>query len=244
MKKACFYAFICPLLFILIFFTACSGKTRLSVEKQPNTGPHAVSDTAPNHPVVSKTGLKIEYGPNLGATHTDTLGNRHFYVHITATITNDSTVPIHLQLALAEAYDFPAFCGDDQYKVFLLPEELTPDTATIYNNIVNGQHDFLNTPLDKPFMSNITLTPGEYCVITIGVLIPKPANCAAVPRAIFSQDTKGLYQACDRQINRAISTGPQLEIGVKLEYYYQRKFIAPEDGCAVIPIGQISYPNR
>ena len=188
-----------------------------------------------------KSGLKIEFGPNLGTSHTDTKGTSHFYVHITATITNDSTLPIHLQFALAKEYEFPTFCNDNQYKVFVVPEELTPDTATLYNNILNGQHDFLNKPLDTPITINKTLNPGEYCVVTVGTLTPKPSNCAPVPRAIFSPNNKMLYQACDRQINEAISTDPQFELGVKLEYYYKRKFLAPEDGCAVIPIGQLSY---
>ena len=208
-----------------------------------------------------KSGLQIEYGPNLGTTHTDTEGTSHFYVHSTAIITNDSIIPIHLQLALANEYEYPAFCGDtNKYKVFLLPEELTPDTATLYNNIVNGQHDFLNTPLDNPSALSKPLKPGEYCVVTIGVLVAKPTNCAAVPRAVFSYDNIGLYNKCDRQLparlaggNQARSTvpiapittgGTQLEIGVKLEYYNQRKFISPEDGCIVIPFGQISYPKR
>lgn len=192
----------------------------------------------------SKTGLRIEYGPNLGTTHVDPYGNRHFYVHSTTTITNDSNIAIHIQWALAKEYEFPAFCGDDKYKVFLLPEALTPDTATLYNNIVNGPHDFLDVCLDVPQVLNKTLQPGAFCVVTFGVLIPKPANCAAVPRAVFAFETSELYRACERHLNPAISTVPELEIGVKLEYYYKRKFIPPEDGCVVIPCGQISYPSQ
>ena len=208
------------LLFSLVFlisFTQCDQEKSKSSES------------------ISKTGLLIEYGPNLGASFKDSLGVKYFYVHSTAIITNDTTIPIHLQFALANEYEFPTFCGDEKYKVFLLPEELTPDTATIYNNIVNGQHDFLNTPLDSLHVFNKTLNTGDYCVVTIGVLTTQPTNCAAVPRAIFSHNTKELYEVCDRQINRAIQTDPQLEIGVKLEYYNQRKFIPPEDGCVVIP---------
>lgn len=199
-------------------------------------------ENGPDQNIKAKTGLNIEYGPNLGTSHTDTAGINHFYVHSTAIIKNDSTIPTLLQFALASEYEFPAFCDDDNFKVFLLPEELTPDTATIYNGIVNGQHDYLNTPLDNPSVIDKLLNPGDYCVVTIGVLIQKPASCAAVPRAIFSHDNKGPYQDCDRLPNQAISTVPQLEIGVKLEYYYKRKFMPPEDGCAVIPFGLISYP--
>ena len=191
-----------------------------------------------------KSGLQIEYGPNLGTSHTDPQGIKNFYVHITATITNDTIIPIRLQLALAKEYEYPDFCGNEKYKVILLPEELTPDTADIYNNIVNGQHDFLNSPLDNAETLTKTLNPGEFCVVTVGTLTPKPSNCAAVPRAIFSHDNTALYTACDRQKNPSISTDAHLELGVKLEYYNQRKFISPEDGCAVIPFGQISYPEH
>jgi len=226
-----------PILALLIVLIACSCSQRTSKDGQQ------IEDGTNQQAL--KSGLRIEYGPNLGTGHTDTSGTRHFYVHSTAIITNDSIIPIHIQFALSKEYEFPTFCGDtNKYKVFLVPEELTPDTATLYNNILNGQHDFLNTPLDNPSVLNKTLNSGEYCVVTIGVLIPKPTNCAAVPRAVFSYDNKGLYQACDPQLNQAILTNPPLEIGVKLEYYNQRKFIEPEDGCTVIPFGQISYPNR
>jgi hypothetical protein len=197
-----------------------------------------------NLQIQAKTGLKIEYGPNLGSFYTDTLGIKNFYVHITAIITNDTTIPIQLHLALAKEYEFPDFCSDNKFKVFLLPQELTPDTATVYNNIVTGLHNFLNTPLDKSHLTIKSLNAGEYCVVTIGVLAPRSTNCAAVPRAVFSYDNQDMYSTCDRQLNQSISTYPQLEIGVKLEYYYNRKFIAPEDGCSVIPFGQISYPEQ
>ena len=221
-------------LLIVLFAFSCSQRT---------TKGELQTENAPIQRLELKTGLKIEYGPNLGTTHIDTLGIRNFYVHSTSIITNDSTIPIHLQLALSSEYELPTYCGDsNKYKVFLLPEELTPDTATLYNNIVNGQHDFLNAPLINSATINKILNSGEYCVVTIGVLVRKPTNCAAVPRAVFSHDNKGLYRACDSQLNQAILTDPLLEIGVKLEYYNQRKFIPPEDGCVVIPFGKISYP--
>ena len=118
-----------------------------------------------------------------------------------------------------------------------MPEELTPDSLTVYNNIVNGQHDFLNNPFGKPSSINKILKPNDFCVATIGVLIPKPSNCAAVPRAVFSFDEKEIYRACDNQTNELISTDSNLSIGLKLEYYNQRKFIAQADACAIIPFG-------
>ena len=219
-------------LFITLVVFACSRHTTRGI--QP-------IDNGTNLEAVNKTGLSIEYGPNLGATHTDEEGNRHFYVHCTATMRNDTTIPLHLHFALAETIEFPSFCGDDGFRVFILPEELTPDTATIYNGIVNGSHDFLNDPLNNTRLIEKTLEPEGYCVVTIGVLIQKPASCAAVPRAVFSHDGAAQYHSCDQHQNQLITSGAQFQIGAKLEYYFERKFIPPDDGCVVIPIGQISY---
>ena len=171
-----------------------------------------------------KSGLRIEYGPNLGTSHMDKSGVKYFYVHSTAIITNDSLIPIHLSLAMSNELDFPTYCEDsNQYKVFLLPEELTPDTATIYNNIVNGQHDFLNHPLTNQNIINRSLKYGEFIVVTIGVLIPKPSNCAAVPRAVFTEDTNELYSKCENQINQLLMSKSSFEIGVKLEILQSKK---------------------
>ncbi len=226
---------------LLITVIVCS-----CARQSPKNGPQ-VKDGLDRH-LPSKTGLKIENGINRRITPNDSLGITHFLIHATSIITNDSTIPIHLQIALSKEYEFPTLCNDKKYRVFLLPKEQTPNTATLYDRIINGFDDFIKTCLDNPYIINKTLKPGENCEITIGTLYPSPTNCGVVPRAVFSHDNKGLYHACDRQLparsaggNQPISSDPQFEIGVKLEFYNQRKFIGPEDHCTVIPFGQISY---
>lgn len=223
------------ILWLLILLIGCSGNQQSSVSEIQET-----NNAAEN----LLSGLNIEYGPNLGTGHTDTLGIKHLYLNATAIITNNNTIPIQLQFALSKEYAFPTLCGNEKYKVFLLPEELTPDTARIYNNITTGDDDFLNTFSDNPQLLNKTINPGEYCVVTVATLNPNPKNCNAVPRAIFSYKNKDLYQTCEGQINEAISTDPQLEISLKLEFYKERKFIEPDDGCVIIPFGQISYAEQ
>ena len=187
----------------------------------------------------SKSGLQIEYGPNQGLTHTDTLGTKHNYRYITATITNDSTIAIHLQIALSNEYDFPAACGDKKYKVFLLPKELTPDTAALINVITNGLGNFLDRCLDTPYILNKTLEPGEKSVVTFGTLYSRPTNCGVVPNALFAQGDSDNFQACDSLMNQDKSTDPQLALGLKLDFYSGRSPFA----CILIPCGQISYPE-
>ena len=190
----------------------------------------------------SKSGLQIENGPNLGSTHTDTMGIKHNYRNITATITNDSTIPIHLQIALSKEYVFPATCGDKRYKVFLLPKELTPDTATLYNNITDGLGNFLDRCLDDPFILNKTLEPGEKNVVTFGTLYSRPTNCGVVPNVLFAQSDNDNFQACDSLMNQDKSTDPQLALGLKLDFYLPR--VRSPFACTLIPCGHISYPER
>ena len=189
-------------------------------------------------------GIRIEHGPNLGTTHTDTLGNKYYYVSITSTIYNDNTIPVALQSALSGKYSFPDFCGNDiEYKVFILPASMTPDTATIYNGITTGEDEFLKTVLDNPRNINITIDPGKYTVITIATLLPQPNNCDAVPRNVFSSLNKLKYENCDKQLNVGVASNPLSNIWLRLEYYYNRKWAQPEDGCVTIPFAIISNSN-
>ena len=223
-------------LFISCVVYSCSHRPANSVQQHENN----------NSQIKQKIGLKIEYGMNQGIRADASRGITNPFIYTTAVITNDSDELIHLHMALSETYEFPSFCGDDEYKykVVLLPEELTPDTATLRNTIIGGSEDYFKTDMTDPNSLNKTLKPGEYCVVTVGTLYPGKSNCEVIPRAIFSRDNMGLYEACDRQLNQIIPTDVKVELGVKLEYYNQRKFIPPEDGCVVIPFGQIRYLEK
>lgn len=221
---------IIPGFFIVLIVCSCIQQSSYN-EQQIDGNPH-------EH-LGSKTGLKIEYGPNLGMIGEFTAGN---YIHITATITNDSTIPINIQMALSNEYDFPDTCGDNKYKIFLLPKELTPDTATIYGIIADGLGEYLDRCLENPYVLNKTLEPNEYTVITIGVLFSGSTKCSALPRAVFAQSDGHNFQACDSRMNLDKSINPQLVLGVKLDFY-SGKGPTPKT-CILYPCGQVSYPEN
>ena len=221
-------------LLLILFICSCAQQDAKSEEYNKNS--------LDQHPLF-KHGLKIEYGPNLGSIDKYAAGD---YIFISATITNDSTIPIRLQVAISGEYDFPDSCSHSKYKVFLLPKELTPDTATLYNNITDGVDEFLNRCLDEPYILDKTLKQGEYTVITIGTLLPRPSSCPAVlPRAIFEQSDASSFFECDNRIfgnpvegNQDKSTKPNSVIGIKFVYYRGKSL--PET-CVLFPCGQISY---
>lgn len=183
------------------------------------------------------SGLKIENGPNLGQTYEDSLGVKYNYRYITAIITNDTSMAIRLQVALSTQYDYPANYGDQQYKVFLLPQELTPDSVTLYNNITNGLDDFLHNCLDRPYLFYKSLKPQEKCVITFGTFYAQPNNAGIVPTALFAKESKQLYNNCDSLINTGISGNYRLRLALKLG--------APPgnalEKCITIPCGNVVY---
>ena len=222
---------------LLIVLIGCS-----CIQQTPKNG--LQNESSPNQHLKTPTGLTIENGNNQGLRANAKLGIASAVIYTTSMLTNDGVIPIRLQMALSKENEFPAFCCDSTYTVFLFPNELTPDTATLTNTIVSGESDFLKSPLDNPYTLDRILNPGEYCVITMGTSYSGSSNCEVLPRAVFSHANRELYDACNTQINQAISVDPQLEIGIKLEFYNQRKFIAPEDHCTIIPCGQISYPER
>ena len=220
---------ISNLMFLLAFlgsFAQCAQKISKSTEQTP------------------KSGLLIENGRPRGLSYTDTLGTKYSYRNIPITITNDSTIAIHIKIALSNEYDYPAAYGDQKFKVFLLPKELTPDKETwdsmsyvLGNNywVYKELSDFFERGLNPPYILNETLEPGEKCDITIGTLYPKPPKISGVlPNALFSQNNIGLYHECDSLINQDYSTNSQLSLWLKLVF---------KESCMIIPCGQISYPE-
>lgn len=199
-------------------------------------GLFAVLSNCSSAPHESKPGLRIEHGPNQGLSHTDTLGIKYNYRYITTTITNDSTIPIHIQIALPEDV-FPIAWSDHEYKVFVLPRELTPNPPAFHNNITDGLDNFFDTGLDNLHAIDKTLEPGEQCVATIGTLY-LPGTFSIVPTAVFAQSESDKFRACDNLMGHAESANHQL-IGLKLDFHIK----GVREGCILIPCGQISYPE-
>lgn len=220
---------------LLIVMSGCSGNQQTS-----KRGELIAND--PDGNLWQKTGLQIETGINRGITPNDSLGITDFLIHTTTTITNDSTIPVQLRIALSEEYEFPVICNDNTYKVFLLPE-LPPDAGTLWDSITSGFDDFIDACMNNPYVLNKTLEPRESCEFTIGTLYPSPTKCGVIPNAVFSLDDKELYLTCENKMNQDTSTKPQSEIGLKIGYYYRNWFGTPPDSCFIIPCGQISYPE-
>ncbi len=181
-----------------------------------------------------KSGLRIDNDLVRGMTYTDSLGTNYNLRHIPITITNDSTILMHLQIAFSNDYDHPHpdTDSDDKFKVILMPKEWALDGVAITDSMIDELKNYI---IDKPSL-NETLKPGEKFVLAIGILYARPVkSCGIIPNVLFAYSDCDNFKACDSLMNQDKSTNPQLALGVKLRYCGDR--------CILIPCGQISYPE-
>ena len=113
-------------------------------------------------------GLFIEHGPRQGFQYFDSIRTEYNYRYSTMTITNDSIIPIHLEIFFLETARNLIDSGKS--KAFLLPRHLTPKEHNFYQSNPQELKRFLDFEIDKSVHINKTLKPTEKCVLTFGVL--------------------------------------------------------------------------
>lgn len=183
----------------------------------------------------SQSGLTIDYGINRGTGYTDSSGTKFNIRYIPVTITNDSIIPIRIQIEFSKEYDYSGYHGYQKFKVIPLSEEWALDGLEITESMITNLSKYIDNPT-----WNKTLDPGEKCVFAVGTHY-QAINYGPVPNGLFSQDKKRLYLDCDSPHNQNKSTHPQLALALKIDFYH---WTLPPEGCRIIPCGKISYPGH
>ena len=181
----------------------------------------------------SKSGLLIDHGVYRGSGYTDLLGTNYNLRVNPITITNDSTIPIHVQITFSKEYDYPIAYGDEKFKVIPLPKEWAQNRTT--DSMFDSMFEKLPNYIDKPVL-NETVEPGEKINLAIGTLYPIPGdNWSVVPNELFAHSDGGIFPTCDWLMKEDPSSNPEIALGLKLVF---------TQSCIIIPCGQISYPEH
>jgi len=193
-------------LLIALFFCSCSQQKSTAGSKiEPST----------NQRPESKTGLKFETRPPRGTGFTDSLGFEYGIVHITHTISNDSTIPIHLQIDLPIEFSYPFSDDYHKFKIVLWPGLTEP--PDLYSNSTGVLEDFTGNDLGSSNQFNQLLAPGEKYVVTIGTIFPRlPKICSAVAYSLLEYNERRNYADCDWKMDEEHSTNPQLALGLQV----------------------------
>lgn len=186
----------------------------------------------------SKSGLLFEHGGYRGSGYTDSLGTNYNFRQNPITITNDTTVPIHIQIAFSKEYDYTKDYDDEQFKVFPLPKEWARERIT--DSMYNAMHEKLPLYINNPTL-NETIEPGEKISLAIGTIYPLPAETWwVVPSELFAYSNGDPPSTCtfpnlDWLMNENLSPNSEIALGLKLHL---------DERCMIIPCGQISYPEH
>ena len=189
----------------------------------------------------SKTGLRIENSLTRGTGFTDSLGSEYIIVHITNTITNDSTIPIQLEMDLPREYHYPISDDSQKFRIVLWPGLTEPphlysDSAgQIFANSIDNESESQN-------QFNQLLEPGEKYLVTIGTIVPSPPKiCSVVAFSIVEYNERKKYSDCDWPMDEVNSTNPKLALGLKVGFCTSGQQYKT---CAILPCGQITYTEN
>lgn len=219
-------------LLIVLIFCACAQLTSRAGSKIA-TG----SDPLPK----SETGLTFETSPTRGTRFSDSLGNEYFIVHVANTITNDSTIPIQLQINLPSDFSYPISGHDVNYKIVLWPELTEP--PHLYSDSqsqVQVMENWTIRDWEAPNQFNKLLAPGEKYVITIGTVVNTevPNICSAVAYSFLTYSERGNYADCEWTLDEEHSTNPQLALGLLVGFCTSGLHY---ENCTIMTCGQVTY---
>ncbi|MDX1479527.1 MAG: hypothetical protein R3301_17560 [Saprospiraceae bacterium] len=194
----------------------------------------------------SDSGLSIENGLSHGLGCTDSLGATFGLIYRTVILTNDSVVPIQVELAVPEAYAYPMEHGEQRFQLYLWPR-LTAPQVTDLDTVRNALENFVGEVAGTTREIHQSLTPGEQYVLTIGTLFNSPPEiCSAVAYELFTDDGSGLFPSCDRpappkQSSILTASGNQVPLGLMVGFCTRGN---EYKHCTIIPCGYISYPDQ
>lgn len=181
-----------------------------------------------NSKVNFNSGLKIENRINRGTNYTDPQGIDYSIRNIPITITNDSTIPIHLQIAFSTEYNYPIPESKEHFKLIPLPKEWALDGWGVTESML----DELPKLIEKPSLT-VKLEAGEELLLSIGSLYSRPTKTSGVlPRTLFVQNDGKSFPECESLMQEELSSNQQIPMGLK---------IIIGERCMLIPCGSIAY---
>lgn len=195
---------------------------------QPSSNKAQPGDADANKFKGPESGLLIENSVNRGTNYTDPEGKEYSLRYIPITITNDSTISLHVQLAFSKQYHYPPPDSDQVFKLIPLPEEWALEGVDISESMI----DQLPGYIENPSLSK-TITPGEKLVLAIGTLYPRPAQTTGVlPRTLFAHSDPEIFPDCDWLMEKNRSSNQPIPMGLKIIF---------GEKCTIIPCGKVSY---
>jgi hypothetical protein len=178
-------------------------------------------------------GVQIKnYGPT-GSVYTDTAGKQFGFRAMSFEITNDTLVPVKLQIELPNEFVALKPFTDNKYKVFLLPGTMTRDKqydfATNNHQVSKILEKFLNKELYPTILKKV-IQPGETYLLRLGFLF-NPGGAARAELFSKGHQLKLYIPKEEIKFNNTNRNELEIVLGVTLDYR----------NSSTISCGKLSY---
>jgi hypothetical protein len=205
---------------------------------------YACADEAPKHQSEKYKGVYMDNSPRYGRFYKDPEGVMHSYRYMKATITNDSTIPLHVTIAFFEEAYEPIPANGKTFQVFFLADTMTPENQANDDFYRTEVMPFLDAGLGVPVMLHKVIAPKEACSINIGFLSEIGSKLDPLPITLFLKGHKHHFNSIpDSAVARALrANDPYDGLVLGLDF-----FALSGDSTkryALIPCGSLSYSNR
>lgn len=201
------------------------------------------ADNAPKEHLHKKhLGIYFDHGNWTGGYYADNNGNTYLYRSITTSITNDSTIPIHVKLEFLNELTCKNSFNERFMKIFILPKELAGEKQYNYPGISTELKKYLD--FDKNKNSSLTelVNPNEQLTITLGI-INYNKNYGPTQMALISDRQKPHFISHDSIIEKSIASKNPVDLYIALDFLSSEK----DSTCfsyLCIPCGHISYIKK
>jgi hypothetical protein len=202
-------------------------------------------------------GIYIDHSLRQGSGYKDSSGIEHGYFYVRTTLTNDSTVPVHIKLHIPNGHYQTA--NGKNYHVFLMSTSMESENDYRDHNPVGSElKKFFNSGLENPYTVDTILKPNEACTVYIG-LVTEVGNGLNPYLSIFSRGHKPHFWPSKATFGGRAPTDSELAIpdsaihrffqptekrlSVFLGVSMTPLFKVPEKYYNIIPCGEVSYFN-
>lgn len=186
-------------------------------------------------------GVQITNKPPTGSIYTDSAKKEFAYRSINVYITNDSIIPVTLQIAFTNTYIELTPSTENKYKVFLLPDSMTAEKQydfTVDNGHVSkGLEVFLKRELYSSAMLKKVIAPHETYLLKLGFLFNNRGGLTQAQ--LFSKGHRCSLAIPEKEVSLkdGNSKGIDLMLGVTLNSGTTYM------GYSTISCGQLFYGN-
>lgn len=184
------------------------------------------------HPRYS--GIYIDHGSMTGIWYSDRSGNIYNYRSVTSTITNDSTLPLHLDLSLPAKQYYPAPYSEQYYHIYIIPEAISGEHI---KNESKALKEFLDSASSLNYTFRKIIPPKKELTLTIGVL-SSSKSLTPGQMALMSKEHKPHFVAHDSLITHAISEAKVLDLLFGIDFY------KPANTIHIIPCGKMWFTKQ